>query len=248
MSQTQSVAVVDLKTRAVQLATELSSREHFWHAAKELLTFKSLSSSDFVRHSRKISRTRLTESHIPLSKHVVCTPGHEPYRAIYIDLLEALQTKQYLIDDVRLRGWFSSLSLETRVKQLLVPLTSTSTASGSIKVTGGSAEDHMPSEQSNRSNSHYHPYDRPGNQAFRAHSGIPKRDTSMPPPDELPLVSKKPKINDRKPFHDPWLIFDEDQTDHDSPEILESLGTPSLVPQRGRIRGKFGIFCTKKTR
>ncbi|KZT22983.1 hypothetical protein NEOLEDRAFT_1180392 [Neolentinus lepideus HHB14362 ss-1] len=241
MSSTQAVAVVDLKKRAVQLASELSSRDQFWHAAHELLTFKSLSPSEFVRHSKKIvtlieiTRARLIESNIPLSKHVICTPGHEPYRSIYIQLLEALQSRQYLIEDNQLRA---------RMKRLLLPLMSTSVASRSIRVMGVPIDDGLQAVPQTHLRT-FHPYERQKGLTLRARDEIPGCDISMPPPDELPQASRKPKTSDRK-------IFDETITLdvlEDSPPKKEQWGEhPAAVPPRGRLRGRFGIFCTHKRR
>ncbi|TFK48281.1 hypothetical protein OE88DRAFT_567599 [Heliocybe sulcata] len=209
---------------------------------QELLTFKSLPPSDFIRHSKKIvtlieiSRTRLIESHIPMSKQVVCTPGHEPYRATYIQLLEALQCRQWMIEDIELRG---------RVKRLLLPLAcGRSVASGSIKITGGPIDKSLPTT-SQTGPLLFHPYKRAGASTLRARSETPGRDASMPPPDELPPLLRKSKASDRKIFNE-TTILDAPQDCTSGDKYLSEYSV--AVTLRGRSKGKFGIFCTNKRR
>ncbi|KAF8889090.1 hypothetical protein BD779DRAFT_1521898 [Infundibulicybe gibba] len=117
-TSTSSEAWVDFKVKAMKIALKLSYLEHFPEAAKELLKYRTLSSSEFKRHSRKIvalieiARATLTKAGMHPYRFNICTPTYLPHKMLYLDLLEFLVDHQGNID----------AAVQARVRRLLLPL------------------------------------------------------------------------------------------------------------------------------
>ncbi|KAH9954876.1 hypothetical protein BC827DRAFT_924222 [Russula dissimulans] len=113
--------VVDLRQRAGDLAHRLGSLSHFMPAAQELLEIiHCLTSEILLRHNRKIvtlveiSRATLTRAGLRLNSFTSFIPALRNYKALYFEILRALQQRQEVIID--------SDNLRDRVSRLLKPL------------------------------------------------------------------------------------------------------------------------------
>lgn len=200
--------LVDLRQRAGDLAHRLGYLSHFIPAARELLDIiHHLSSEILLRHNRKIvtlveiSRATLTRAGLKLYPFASCIPALRNYKAVYFDILRALQKRQDVIVDCD--------NLRDRVSRLLMPLstwlvihkedsTSATPFSNPASLNRDVTTPPTPPEMFHLQHGKSSPIRRP---PPAAHSTTAAPEELMPPPSSLPHRFQQPPSTTPRGWH-----------------------------------------------